>query len=254
MIDPKVAYGQPDPAKPGADVAQPSVSIRWENITAEQALNALLSNYGLQAVEDPKIKITRVTIKDPAAPDPLITKTIQLKFAGPSNVLAAVTASLTDKRSKVVADIRSSQLVIVATEKEITEVEQLVAKLDGQTKQYVMNPALMDQMLVRQEGTITLWDLPDILQEQRKGSPLGYTFPTSGTAVIEDGIALADASLREAFAGAHPDAWTRIEARRAFMADHLGIELHPDVLPFSNLPAFLPPFLLRPDRAMTVAS
>src|SRR6185503_16585719 len=54
----------------------------------------------------------------------------------------------------------------------------------------VMNPALMDQKLVRQEGWLTLWDLPDVLQEQRKGSPLGYTFPTSGTAVIEDCIAL----------------------------------------------------------------
>ena len=32
-----------------------------------------------------------------------------------------------------------------------------------------------------------------------------------------------------------------------------GIDLHPDVLPFSNLPAYLPPFLLRPDRAMTMA-
>ena len=45
----------------------------------------------------------------------------------------------------------------------------------------------------------------------------------------------------------------RIEARRRFMAEALGIELHPDVLPFSNLPAFLPPFLLRPDLAMTMA-
>jgi hypothetical protein len=36
------------------------------------------------------------------------------------------------------------------------------------------------------------------------------------------------------------------------MAEALGIPLHPDVLPFSNLPAFLPPFLLRPDRAMTL--
>ena len=74
------------------------------------------------------------------------------------------------------------------------------------------------------------------------------------TTNIEDGIALADARLREAFAAAYPGAWSRIEARRAFMAESLGIELHPDVLPFSNLPAYLPPFLLRPDRAMTVAS
>jgi len=74
------------------------------------------------------------------------------------------------------------------------------------------------------------------------------------TTNLEDGIALADASLRAAFAERFPDAWTRIQARRRFMADELGIELHPDVLPFSNLPAYLPPFLLRPDRAMTLAS
>jgi hypothetical protein len=37
------------------------------------------------------------------------------------------------------------------------------------------------------------------------------------------------------------------------MNNTLGIELHPDVLPFSNIPAYLPPFLLRTDRAMTLA-
>jgi hypothetical protein len=73
------------------------------------------------------------------------------------------------------------------------------------------------------------------------------------TTNIEDGIAIADEGLRDAFAGAYPEAWARIEARRAFMAGSLGIELHRDVLPFSNLPAYLPPFLLRLDQAMTLA-
>jgi Xaa-Pro aminopeptidase len=73
------------------------------------------------------------------------------------------------------------------------------------------------------------------------------------TTNIEDGIALADAGLRGALARAYPDAWGRIVARRAFMADQLGIELHPDVLPFSNIPAYLPPYLLRPEMAMTLA-
>ena len=81
--------------------------------------------------------------------------------------------------------------------------------------------------------------------------------PATGTPYfttnIEGGIALADASLRDAFEAGYPDAWTRIEARRAFMADQLGIELHPDVLPFSNIPAYLPPYLLRPGLAMTMA-
>ena len=81
--------------------------------------------------------------------------------------------------------------------------------------------------------------------------------PATGTEYfttnIEDGIALADEGLRAAFAAAYPQAWGRIQARRRFMEDALGIELHPDVLPFSNIPAWLPPFLLRPDRAMVMA-
>jgi hypothetical protein len=81
--------------------------------------------------------------------------------------------------------------------------------------------------------------------------------PATGTPYfttnIEDGIALADASLRRDFAAGYPEAWSRIQARRRFMTEALGIDLHPDVLPFSNMPAHLPPFLLRPDRAMTLA-
>ena len=81
--------------------------------------------------------------------------------------------------------------------------------------------------------------------------------PATGTPYfttnIEDGIALADGTLRAAFAAAYPEAWGRIQARRAFMGNVLGIELHPDVLPLSNLAAGLPPFLLRPDRVLAMA-
>jgi hypothetical protein len=72
------------------------------------------------------------------------------------------------------------------------------------------------------------------------------------TTNIEDGVALANAALRGELAARYPEAWTRIEARRTFMRDALGIELHADVLPFSNIPAYLAPFLLAPDRAMTL--
>jgi Xaa-Pro aminopeptidase len=73
------------------------------------------------------------------------------------------------------------------------------------------------------------------------------------TTNIEDGVALADGALRATFAERYPAAWERIQARRRFMREALGIELHPDVLPFSNIPAWLPPFLLSPDRAMTMS-
>ena len=72
------------------------------------------------------------------------------------------------------------------------------------------------------------------------------------TTNLEDGIALADEELRATFAAGFPDAWTRIEARRRFMRDALGIDLHPDVLPLSNIPAYLPPLLLAPEQAMVL--
>lgn len=72
------------------------------------------------------------------------------------------------------------------------------------------------------------------------------------TTNIEDGIALADQALREEIAARYPEAWRRIEARRAFMNEVLGIRLKPEVLPFSNIPAFLPPFWLSRHSAMAV--
>ena len=40
--------------------------------------------------------------------------------------------------------------------------------------------------------------------------------------------------------------------RRAFMAEKLGITLKPEVLPFSNIPAWLPPFWLAPGKVMAM--
>jgi hypothetical protein len=80
--------------------------------------------------------------------------------------------------------------------------------------------------------------------------------PATGTAYfttnIEDGVVLADPALRAELAERDPAAWRRIQARRGFMRDGLGIELHEDVLPLSNTPAWLPPLLLDTSRAMSL--
>ncbi len=67
---------------------------------------------------------------------------------------------------------------------------QWLRRLDAQTKEYVLNGPLLDQKIVRQEGLVTVWDLPDILLNRRDGLQLGYVFPKSGTPVIEDAIAV----------------------------------------------------------------
>jgi iron(III) transport system substrate-binding protein len=72
-------------------------------------------------------------------------------------------------------------------------------RLDANTKTYTLNPAILDAKLARAEGLVTLWDLPDILIGRSKGLPFGYTFPRSGTVVIDDAIGLVRGSR-------HPEA------------------------------------------------
>jgi len=184
MLDPKIGFGQVDQS--GKPAPQPMVSIRWEKVTAEQALTSLLENYSLQMSEDPKSKIARVTVKDPAIPDPLKTEIIQLKYASPSNIVASVQNTLTDKRSKVVADVRTSQLVVLATEKEQLEVQKLVERLDTITKQVLIEARLMETSM--NPSTIKGLDWKNTLEAQniRFGNngiaaPPGVPRPPLGT-------------------------------------------------------------------------
>jgi iron(III) transport system substrate-binding protein len=64
-------------------------------------------------------------------------------------------------------------------------------RLDRQTKEYVLNPTMLYQKLARQEGLVTLWDMPDIeMLRARRGYPIDYVFPTSGTPIVVDAVAL----------------------------------------------------------------
>jgi hypothetical protein len=68
----------------------------------------------------------------------------------------------------------------------------------------------------------------------------------------EDGVVLADARLRAHLAQGFPDLWKRVQARRAFMRDVLGINLDDSVLPLSNTTGWLPPYALDLDTALVV--
>jgi iron(III) transport system substrate-binding protein len=86
-------------------------------------------------------------------------------------------------------------------------------RLDAQTKTYTLNPAILDAKLARAEGLVTLWDLPDILIGISKGLPFGYTFPRSGTVVIDDAIGLVRGSRHPAAGKAFIDFVGGVEAQ-----------------------------------------
>lgn len=78
-------------------------------------------------------------------------------------------------------------------------------RLDAQTKEYVLNPAILYQKLARQEGLITLWNLPDVLRVKEQDFPLEYVLPASGTPVLVDGIAVIKGTRQPELARAFVD-------------------------------------------------
>ena len=100
---------------------------------------------------------------------------------------------------------------------------------------------------------------PDSKETLRSGQALQLdiipaTGTVYGTANIEDGIVLLDECSRSDFKRRYPDAWTRMEARRCFMADNLNIHLKPEVLPLSNLAGYFAPFMLAPGNVFVAGN
>jgi type IV pilus assembly protein PilQ len=142
---------------------QPTISIRFENVTAQEALNAVLENYNLALVKDTKSKIARITVKDPKAEDPLVSRVVQLRYSDPTNLVLLVKSTLS-QRSTVVSDGRTSQLIVTTTEREMDNVISLVNRLDAPTKQVLIEAKLFETS--KAPSTIKGIDWTGTLQNQ----------------------------------------------------------------------------------------
>lgn len=108
-------------------------------------------------------------------------------------------------------------------------------QLDAQTKQYIDNPVLMMEMLVRGEGHLTIWELTDVLLRVRQGSPLGYVFPSSGTPVIDDSLGLVKGAPEPEAAKRFIDFLGSLEAQELAAREALRLPARND-MPAEKLP------------------
>src|SRR5438094_4800027 len=125
---------------------------------------------------------------------------------------------------------------------------QWLRRLDAQTKEYVLNGPLLDQKIVRQEGLVTIWDLPDILLNRRDGLQLGYVFPKSGTPVIDDAIGVVRGARHRAQADAFVEYVGSVEAQLLATREAYRLPARLD-LPLDSLP----PWAREVRRVMKVA-
>lgn len=156
---------------------QPNVSIRFENVTAGEALIAVLDNYNLTLAKDAKSKIARVTIKDPKAEAPLVSKIVQLRYGDPTNLVSVVKSTLSP-RSSVVADSRTSQMIISTTEKEMENALNLITKLDTVTRQVLIEARLLETS--RNPSTVKGIDWAGTAEAQRLSFGNNLGTPSGG--------------------------------------------------------------------------
>jgi iron(III) transport system substrate-binding protein len=131
-------------------------------------------------------------------------------------------------------------------------------RLDANTKEYVLNPTILYQKLGRQEGAITLYNMPDIATlKQRVGIPVGYVFPRSGTPLLVDGIAIVRGTKHEREATAYYEFVTTkqamIEAARRFIRIPTRTDVPRDSLPPEIRRALAEIKPMPTDRAMLAA-
>ncbi|TQR30578.1 extracellular solute-binding protein [Lysinibacillus sphaericus] len=66
-------------------------------------------------------------------------------------------------------------------------------KLDANTKEYTQDPNALYLKMTRQEGSVSLWNLQDILlKKYTTDYPFDYIYPKSGAPILVDGVAVVN--------------------------------------------------------------
>jgi type II secretory pathway component GspD/PulD (secretin) len=126
-----------------APVAPPTIKEKWRNITAMQAMQALLDKYGLQMKRNPNTSIVTIGAKEPNAVEPQVMKVIQLGYSDPTNIVAEVSKALPELVT-MIADPRTHQVIVRTTEREMPAVEKLISQLDSATGQILIEAKIIE--------------------------------------------------------------------------------------------------------------
>lgn len=181
LFDPKLT--QAAKAPDGTPLPAPKVpAFRMTNVTAKQALEAILANNNLLMTHDPKTNTYRVAPKDATAQEPLVTKIIDLKYTSPTNLATVLTpgTGILSQRAKVIPDARTQRLIISATEREWDFLLEVLDKLDTPTMQVLIEARILETS--RNPQSLKGVDWSGTLQNQQLGFGNGQLSGTVTTA------------------------------------------------------------------------
>ena len=179
------------------------VTLRLIDVPWDQALDVILKTNGLDKVQEnnviriapvEKLRAEREALKEAqrAAEElaPLMVRYIRISYAKASDVQGLVEAVLTE-RGSVAVDERSNQIIVKDIQQGISNVAELISKLDLRTPQVLLETQIVEAQrnFLRDLGTEVGFSY---IHSPQTGNALDYNFPNSvaiGGGVTPEGVA-----------------------------------------------------------------
>jgi len=126
-----------------APIVAPIIKEKWENITTMQAMQALLDKYGWQMKRNPNTSIVTIGTRETNVVEPQVMKVILLGYSDPTNIVAEVSKALPELVT-IIPDLRTHQVIVRTTEREMPAVEKLISQLDSATGQILIEAKIIE--------------------------------------------------------------------------------------------------------------
>jgi type II secretory pathway component GspD/PulD (secretin) len=123
-------------------VPYPTVKERWKNLTALQAIQALLDKYDWQMKRNPNTPVVMIGPKEANAVEPQVLKVFLLAYSDPTNIMNEVQKVMPSVG--VIPDLRTHKVIVRTTEREMPAVENLISNLDSSTGQILIEAKIIE--------------------------------------------------------------------------------------------------------------
>jgi type II secretory pathway component GspD/PulD (secretin) len=170
-------------------VAPPTVKEKWRNLTPLQALQALLDKYDWQMKKSPSTPVVIISAKEANAVEPKVMEVILLGYSEPTNIVNEVQKAM--PAVTVIQDLRTHQVIVTCTEREMPAVKQLISRLDSATGQILIEAKIIET--IKDINSAKGIDWTGTLQAQHLSAGNGLTGGTT-TATTQNGNNLAGAA------------------------------------------------------------
>ncbi|MGA2091701.1 MAG: secretin N-terminal domain-containing protein [Endomicrobiales bacterium] len=160
------------------ELGRKHITFSLRDVTADEALEALLDTYNLYYVRQPNTSIYVIkNLSDANIVPTLISKIIYLNYASATDLVAVLKNNLS-KNGKLATDVRTNSLIITDVGDNVDKVEAMVKALDTPTLQVVLEMKIVDTTI----GNDLNWGV-NLTNLYRSGNywtdPLGLN-PNSG--------------------------------------------------------------------------